>query len=177
MPKSIFILPNLHLPFKLQALSEDWPHWILPTLPPESLTHRILPTDVLRTQGGWSLPLPTLTTAVGYNVHFQTCDKEVTPQLQIFPLPNPQSCCPELKMSIKRVHKLTMTCWLYDLSYRKYMPPHTLDFQFNSGPVSFGKLQFSNYSAAWSWNCQSLYILDNTIPLGLHSRDKGSWRG
>lgn len=78
------------------------------------------------------------------------CDKEATSQLQIFSLPKPQSCCPELKMSIKRVYKLKMTCLLYDFSYGKYMPPHTLGFQLNSGPVSVSKLQFSNYSVAWS---------------------------
>lgn len=77
-------------------------------------------------EGGWTLPLPTRTTTAGYNVQFQTCDKEVSSQLQILPLPNAQSCCPELKMTIKRVHKLTMTCLLYDFFYRKYVPPHTL---------------------------------------------------
>lgn len=39
--------------------------------------------------------------------------------------------------------------------------------QFNFGPVSFSKFQFSNYSPALSPNYQSFYILDNTIPLGV----------
>lgn len=35
--------------------------------------------------------------------------------------------------------------------------------QFNFGPVSFSKSQFSNYSPALSLNCQPFYILDNRI--------------
>lgn len=39
--------------------------------------------------------------------------------------------------------------------------------QFNFGPVSSSKFQFSNYSPALSLNCQSFYFWDNTIPLGI----------
>lgn len=39
--------------------------------------------------------------------------------------------------------------------------------QFNFGPVSSSKFQFSNYSPALSLNCQSYYILDNTTALGV----------
>lgn len=123
MPRSIFIFPNLHclsiykcfLKTPYLTSRKSYP---LPT----ALAHRCT-QDTREAETS----LPTLITTV----HFQTCDKEVTSELQVLPLPNPQSCCPELKMSIKRAHKFTMTCILYDFSFGKYMPPHTLGFQFN----------------------------------------------
>lgn len=79
-------------------------------------------------------------------------------------------------MSTKRVDEVMTTWLLYDLTYRKCMPPHSLDFRINLGLLSLRKLQFSNYSAARSWSCQSPYSLGNTIHRGLCFCERRGWR-
>lgn len=125
MPKSIFILPNFHLPFKPQALSEDWPRWMLPALPPEIPTPCIPhePADVLGTGGrlqtflfARSLPLLGTTCISTYVI------KKLKFTLANFPHAQSTKLLPWIKDDHQEMHKLMMACLLYDLSFRNYMP-------------------------------------------------------
>lgn len=99
--------------------------------------------------------------------------------MQTSPLPNAQSCCPELKMSTTRVDEVLTTWLLYDRTYGKRTPPHSLDFRIDLGLVSLRKLQFSNYSAARFRSCQSPYSLGDTKSIVVYAsaKEEASWRG